>query len=466
MKIKFLTIFILFAVLINLGAFCKPPDKETKKATEPFSLEYWRVFEDDDAFEEIIGAYQAAYPYVTVNYRKYRYEEYEDELLNAMAEDRGPDIFSIHNTWIEKYKNKISPMPDTVNIAQKVSVGSIKKEIVTQINTVKMPDFTDLKTDFLDVVYDDVVLDYSDPDLKDEIKRVFGLPLFVDTLALYYNRDLLNNAGITEPPEYWDEKFQEYVKKLTRQSSKGRIIQSGISFGGSENVERFSDILALLMMQNGATMISSRGYPTFHIELENSRRKNYFPGLEALRFYTDFANPGKEIYCWNSTLDNSLEAFINGRLAFMPGYAYHMPIIKSRASKLNFGITKMPQIEGNDSINFANYWVETVSRKSEHPGQAWHFIKFMTDEERVGTFLNIAKKPTARRALIEGQKEDKDLKIFADQLLTSKSWYRGYDVKSAEVAMGDMVDEMIEGISEEEEIISKGAAKVRQTIRK
>ena len=82
---------------------------------------------------------------------------------------------------------------------------------------------------------------------------------------------------------------------------------------------------------------------------------------------------------WNNFMPNSLESFMAGKTAFFFGYSYHIPIIKAQAPKLNFEITQVPQI-GNP-VNFANYWTETVSKKSKHVDEAWSFILFITTNQ-------------------------------------------------------------------------------------
>ena len=280
----------------------------------------------------------------------------------------------------------------TTTMAYPVVTGTVKKETIMQMLTNRSLSLREIKDNFVDVVAKDVILD----------NKVYGLPLSVDTLAMFYNKDLLNNAGISEVPRYWNREFLNAVKKLTKQDPKRGLIQSGVAMGGSNNIERYSDILMLLMMQNGATIINDSNQVVFNSIPEFARETGYNPGLEALRFYTDFANPGKESYTWNNELGNSLEMFSSGNLAIMFGYSYHIPLIKAAAPKLNFSVSKFPQIEGNPptNINFANYWVETVSKKSTHKNEAWDFIQFMTKSEQVGSYLEKTKKPTALRSLI------------------------------------------------------------------
>ena len=454
MKKKILAIPLLLLFILLTGFGCKAVDRKTQAAMEPITLTYWRVFDDSDAFTEIIEKYKSLHPNITIEYRKLRYEEYENELLNAWAEDRGPDIFSIHNTWLRKYQNKLAPLPAQITMSYLVEKGTVKKEIVPELRTLKTLNTKDLKNNFADVVASDVIFDDG---------QIYGLPLSIDTLALYYNRDLFNGAGITQAPSYWNKEFQQDIKKLTKQDPKKGIIQSGVAMGTASNIERYSDILSVLMMQNGAIMAIGPQI-NFHTTPPNIKGA-YNPGLEALRFYSDFANPLKEVYAWNKEMPNSVESFTSGNLAMFFGYSYHLEQIKSQAPTLNFGIAKLPQIEGNPlPVNYANYWVESVSKKSKHSNEAWDFIQFLTKEENAKIYLEKTKKPTALKSLINSQKDSESLGIFAEQILSAKSWYRGRSVNDAERALKEMI-EMVPVMPEKiGDIIRDGANKVQQTI--
>lgn len=449
------SVFVLLLVFILTAGFgCKTTDKEAQKANQPITLTFWQTFDDSDAFSEIITKYQALHPNIKIDYRKLRYEEYENELLNAWAEDRGPDIFSIHNTWIKKYQPKLSPLPAEITMAYLVEVGTIQKEKVPQLKTTKSLTVRDLKNNFADVVISDVVL---------EDGKIYGLPLSVDTLALFYNRDLLNSAGISTPPSYWNKEFQQNVKKLTKIDPLKGLTQSGIALGTAKNINRFSDILSVLMMQNGAVMQNGTRV-AFHTVPETITA-GYNPGLEAVRFYTDFANPNKEVYSWNDEQINSLEAFSSGQLAMFIGYSFNIETIRSQNPKLNFDIAPLPQIEGNPiKTNFANYWITSVSKKSKYSNEAWDFIQFLVKEENAKLYLTKTKKPTALKSLINFQKDDERLGVFAEQILSAKSWYHGKSINDAEKAIGEMIDLFLSNPYKIQDILNEGALKVQQTI--
>ncbi|MFC1612564.1 ABC transporter substrate-binding protein [Patescibacteria group bacterium] len=445
-------IISILALLALSGAVCKALPKEVAERTKPVQLTYWRVFDDSDAFNQAIIEYNKIHPNVNVSYRKLRFDEFEQKLLDALAEDRGPDIFSIHNTWMLGYQSKLLPLPETLTLPYRTVKGSIRKEVTWTLNTKRATTLRQLESKFVDQVSEDVVID----------EQIYGLPLSMDTLALYYNKELLNAAGIPEPASDW-QTFQEHIKKLTRQDSEGDIVIAGAALGSANNVERSSDILSILMMQNGTKMMD-RGRASFDITPVELEGREIPPGMEALIFYTDFASPQKEVYTWNETLPNSLDAFIQGKAAYFFGYSYHLPVINARAPKMLFGIAKLPQIQGNKEINFANYWTEVVSKKTTHPDEAWDFVQFITDTENVAKYLEKTKKPTALRGLIQKQSEDIDLFAFVAQVLTAESWYKGKNASATETALREIITDVLQGTRTLEEALKFGVSKVNQTL--
>lgn len=427
-----------------LGQGCAAgPDPAAVAAAKKTDLNIWSVVDDGDVYEQIIADYRALHPFVTVNYRRFRIEEYEDQLLNAFAEDRGPDIFLIHNTWVGKYMSKLLPMPPSTKIAELVTQGTLKKEVVPVLQTMPSVSIRQFKTDYPDVVVQDFLRTVNvstKSDTRDMQSRVIAMPVSVDTLAMYANKDLLNAAGIATLPTTWDA-FQEAVKKLTKLDANGEILQSGAALGTSANVERAPDILSVLMMQNGAQMVGPDNNPTFQsIPEKLSGLRDQPPSYQALAFYTDFANPAKDVYSWNAKQPNSLDAFVQGKTAFFFGYSYHLPTIRARAPKLNLAIAQLPQIEGNPVANFANYWGWTVSKKTKVSDIAWNFLNFLHTPDEAKKYLTAAKRPAALKSLLPSQAEDEDVGVFASQVLTAQSWYRGNDPRAADAALNALID--------------------------
>lgn len=456
---RIISLGVLASLLLTLGAGCGGSDSSAR--LEDVTLKYWRVFDNDDTFDEIIDAYTDLHPNVDIQYKKLRYDEYEDELIRALADGEGPDIFAVHNDAMETYKSLMMPMPASTTITYQEERGTIRKEVVTVEKTNTTLTKKALKDSFVDVVTDDVVLDYQ-PDPKVEAEeRIFGLPLSVDTMVLFYNKELLNAAGIAEPPTTWTE-FQDAVEKLTVIDSTGQITQSGAAIGTSKNVERAVDILSVLMLQNGTDMTDERGRVAFHTVPDDAPRDT-FPGLDAVSFYTEFADPTKKVYTWNDTFPDSFTAFANGQTAFFFGYSYHIAQLATSAPKLTYAIAPLPQIANGREVNYANYWIEAVSKDTKYEDWAWDFIQFAADKENVDSYLAAAQKPTALRSLINGQLSDEQLGPFAEQLLTAESWYHGTDFAATEEALTQLIDTILSGTDDPEDAIEQAAKVVAQT---
>ncbi len=459
----------LFLVVSLFGQGCTAgPDPAAAKAATKTELVVWNVVDGEDTYGPVLADYHALHPFVTITYRRFRLEEYESQLLNALAEDRGPDVFMIHNTWVGKYMPKVLPQPLSTHVAVMTQQGTLQKTVVPVLVTNPTLSVKNMKNNYADVVAKDFIRYVNmspTPDKRDMQQRVIGLPLSVDSMALYANKDLMNAAGIPTLPDSWDA-FQADVKKLVKLDADGQILQAGAAIGTSSNIDRAPDILALLMMQNGAQMVDDSGFPTFQtIPAKLSGLRDTPPAYDALNFYTDFANPAKDVYTWNAQQPNALDAFIQGKTAFYFGYSYDLPTIKASAPKLNLAIAPMPQIAGNPVANFANYWAWVVSKKTKNPDISWDFLNFMQQPTETSKYLALAKRPAALKSLLTAQVEDEDIGVFASQVLTAQSWYRGTDPASADVAFNEMIDLTASSTPEHLGAIVSGAAeKITQTV--
>lgn len=429
-----LALFLLAGVFVISGCGCKE-----KVARYKVDLEVWGVIDDSDAYAEIIQNYRELNPNVgEINYKKQRIETYERDLLDALASGKGPDIFFIHNTWLPKFSNKVVSAP---------------KEILTEQK---------FRQNFVDVVADDFIS-------KGEI---FAVPLSVNSLALYYNRDLFNAAGISAPPRTWDE-FLTVSEKITRVNFSGEISPAGAALGTAININRATDILTMLMFQDGAQLRDERGGVNF------SRDKN---AQKALELYTSFANSSKPNYTWNPKMHYSIDAFSEGTLAMMFNYSWQIPAVKSKAPKLNFAVAEIPQKDLGNPVNYANYWgyavtsnkvIEADPRSNLTPvtndlrvAEAWKFLTYLTTKTEMQlsapasktavvkkiasnfdpaeNYLKKTGQPAARRDLIEMQKTDVELGVFAKGNLVAKSWLQNDSVLVESIFMG-MIDDVNRG---------------------
>ena len=146
------------------------------------------------------------------------------------------------------------------------------------------------------------------------------------------------------------------------------------------------------------------------------------------------------------------------------GYSDYLNLIKEQAPKLNFDIIKVPQISSSlKEVNYANYWLETVSKKTKHPHEAWAFVLHATEAQNAKTFVERAKRPTVHRSLIQFQLEDFDLAPFASSVLTAKTWYQGKKYSLVKEAFREMTENVLSGQKTIQEAIQYCVQRVNLT---
>lgn len=377
---------ISFFVIVAIGMFAGIiPGLRTPGDIAPeLELNVWGVV-DENYLYDTFAAYNDTRRNITINYTQIDSKNYESILINALAAGTGPDVFMFHSSWLPKHADKITPAPDTLTLEQFRGL----------FPTVTEQDFA--------------------PD-----KVIYALPLYIDTLALYYNEDIFDSAAIAVPPRDWLE-FQNIIPKLRQISPQGQLVRSAAAIGGSNATTPYaSDVLSLLMLQSGTQMTDSIFSRATFAESVNG----FYTGLDALQFYTKFTNTKDIYYAWDESLGSATDAFAQGKTAMLFGYRDTEKLIKEKSPLLRFKATAMPQPNTTDpAVNYADYWGLAVSAKSQWPTWGWDLIQELTaNETNAEAFLHVSGLPPALRSLIQKYSADPDLGVFARQTLTARSW--------------------------------------------
>jgi len=370
-RILTMLVVLLVIVGIGVGGFF---GYQYFTASKQVTLTYWGLWEDNGTIQTMLTDFQTKNPSIKVQYVKQSPKQYRERLQAAIARGDGPDVFEFHNTWVPMLRNELSPAPAT---------------------TITPAEFS---TTFYPVATADLVGGSS----------VYGMPMMIDGLGLYYNVDILSAVGV-KPPTTWPELLNVVPKLTVRVDTQ--IQKSAIALGTTGNVENFSDIVALMMMQNGAKLASPTGK-----EAEDT-----------LTFYRKFANPSDLVYTWNDTMDNSVYAFASGKTAMIIAPSWRVFDVKQISPSLNFKVAPVPQLPGN-TVNWATYWVEGVSTKSKSQAAAWSFVKYLTSRDTVTKLYAEAAKarlfgePYARIDLGSSLATDPYVGAYISEAPTAKSF--------------------------------------------
>ena len=397
----------------------------------PVTLEFWGLYDDLKIWQPLFDAFRKDNSNVSFNYTQMNPDTYEKDLVEALASGKAPDIIMFHSSWLPKHGNKISPLPQTLMTLR----------------------------DFQDTFPDIATVDFVSK------SQIYALPVWTDVLAMFYNKDLFNTAGIATPPKTWDD-FIKVVQKLSSKDKFGNLTKSGAAMGTANNVNNAADILSLLMIQAGAKMISDDGTQAVFDRPIIVDSSTYLPGESALRFYTDFATPKSGAYSWNDRMPNSFDAFTSGQTAIIFDYGVNVSKIKQKAPNLHLGIAPVPQLKNaTKAVNYADFWGYSVPLASKNPETAWKFLVYLTTYDTNKFFSNAVLRLAARRDVIAEEQTSPDLGVFADAILSATNWYR-IDPIQIESIFKDMINAVVLNSEKPANAISDAATKVTFLMKK
>ena len=138
-------------------------------------------------FRNIVSDFQAANPGVTINAEEIGWDNLQQRLTTDISGGTPPDIAVIATRWLLDYAQQ--------NVAE-------------PLDGYLTPQF---KSQFYDTL------------LKPSTVggKLYGVPFDASTRALFYNKDLLQQAGVAQPPTTWDD----------LRNAAGKIKQAGKAYG-------------------------------------------------------------------------------------------------------------------------------------------------------------------------------------------------------------------------------------------
>jgi ABC-type glycerol-3-phosphate transport system substrate-binding protein len=390
---------------------------ESNDSQKTTTLEFWNVFDTSEEVKPLLEDFTANTG-IKVNYRNFTdLEEYKQTLLLELAAGEGPDILAIHDSWISKYRNLLTPLPTELGYSPK-----------------------NVEVEFVDAVKQAVVFEEEIPESDKEKGRVpkiqvLGLPMYVETLALYYNQSFFRNI-LSKPyaaPELTWGGVRDDSTELTVKDNLDLdgFKLSGIALGRMDNISRGLDLFYNIYKQFGGADLQNADKES----KRDSKGNSYNPFTTAVEFFTGFTNPENKEYCWSGRIaadypEKELVAFARGEVAMIGGYSYYYEEIKNLIEQLqkagqktilteDVKIAPIPQLydprSGNPKSAVADFFALAVAKSSKNPFASWQLILSLTNRETQTKYHEATNKPTSRRDLIQVQEEDPLYGVFAEQ---------------------------------------------------
>ncbi|MBP6925796.1 MAG: extracellular solute-binding protein [Candidatus Pacebacteria bacterium] len=424
-------LLIVFGVFIAAGmaifsGFIPVGEKASEQQVLSGELTIWGTF-PPGFFKTYFDPLTQEYDGLILNYVSKNPDTYYDELVQALAAGVGPDLFFLDHNRIVEHKNKVLPVP----------YENYPKET------------------FLNQFVDEAQL-YLTPE------GILAFPFLGNPLVLYYNRDLMNNSFILEPPKYWDE-LLTMAPMLTQKNETGQITRSAIALGTATNVNHNKDIIATLAMQGEVPLVSQATDGSF---VESFYGANPDGSIaSALRFYTSFADPQQTHYSWNTSLRNSQDAFVAEDTVMYIGYASEMQAIRSQNVNLNFNVALLPQTrDGKLQLTTARMTGLAISKQSQNVATAFNLAVMLTNPDYNAIFSESFLLPPVRREVLQANvPAEPFMRVFYNSIIISRAWWDPRP-EVTDTLFARMITQTLSRLQEPEGTVREARAELRRLL--
>lgn len=432
-------VLLLITGIVLLLFRPEPETPELGQVSVPVTLTWWKPFYGNETYKDIIQDFKAlpGNDKVTIDLINKNYgdgKDYYRSIINDIARGAGPDIFTIRNDDLPAYKEFMTP--------NSLFAGQF---------------LNDYKQSFVDIA----VRDTMDRD------QVFAITSYVENLQLYYNKEILSQAGIALPPATWRD-LDIQLNTLNKRDSSGLSFRQnaialgtgGLGIGAEPNINRFQDIIPMMIFQSGGQIYDyqtgqvafARNANQGDIDTGNVTGSNFDtiddtnPTLNAINFYNSFADSRSTRYSWNTSSANNIDQFTEGKLAYLIHYKFMDDVISERNSRLKYDVARLPQLDQENKKTFGFFFMDGMSKELQEPENAAKrdaaekFLFYLSTKDVQNRLAALTKLPGARKDVITDQQQgDNKTAIFADGALYADNYYKP-QVEAVEQIWADMIE--------------------------
>jgi multiple sugar transport system substrate-binding protein len=333
-------LFMLAIIVFLIGSTVRFGKKKVIEAKKPVTLvfsQWWQDELEQNTLSAIIAEFEKINPGIKIQLDNRSYHEMENMILNGLNDKiagftenfLSADILALDPRWLYGLiqNDMLEPLAPYMQ----------KSEFIPA-----------LQTDGQERVYDE-----------------WAFPLVSFMAPLFYNIEVLKDAGFDRPPKNWSD-FLHYARTITDKDAGRFGTALSLSQGDPQGV--YVDIYSWIWASG--TVILNQGKPNF----------TALSVIETLEFLDNLYMEGliaPDIFL--KSREQKLEEFITGKLGMMIASVQDIEIVRERMGDAGFGITTIPGPDvylGKPAFGLTN-WYASISRESKHKDKAWAFISFL-----------------------------------------------------------------------------------------
>ncbi|MBV7337857.1 sugar ABC transporter substrate-binding protein [Chloroflexi bacterium TSY] len=338
------------SILILLIAACAPvgaPGAESSGAIaggdEVVTIKWfmrWDQTRVDNVAMPVIEAFEEQHPNIKVEFENIgRSSEYYQKLQTTIAAGLAPDVFypATHIAYALASKGGLLPIDDYIT------------------------------ADGLDMAkYDQSILE-----LYQQEGQQYCLPIDTAALVVFYNKEMFDAAGVAYPEAgwIWDDFLATALALTVDSDDDGQTDQFG--------VDVFTNYWPMVVWtQTGHALYDDIRNPTEFLGADED-------SVAAVQWLADLINVHGVMPSAEQRADIG-DMFVAGKAAMQVVGHWRVPRYLANAE---FAFDFAPLPVGKIAANRADGSCFAVSASSEHPDEAWEFVKFLAGPDSLGVSL-------------------------------------------------------------------------------
>lgn len=314
--------------------------------------------EEQELLTQTLDEFRAEYPNITVNHEVIA-DQYMDVIKTRLIGGEAPDVFYLDSSEAPGLASQGVLEPLDGYVTDEFDVADFEQPL---LNAFKFDGTT------------------------------YGFPKDYSTLALFYNKKMFADAGITGLPATW-EKFLEVSKQLTKDTDgDGKIDQYG--FGVAPELAR----QFYMAKAFGGNIVDEAGMAAFSTP----------EALQGLQLVIDqrlvektSAQPNEVGAGWGG------EMFGQGKAAMVFEGNWAIPYLQNNFKDIDFATGELPTVNGKQgTMAFTVAYV--MNKESKEKEAAWKLISYLTGKKGMKTWTSKGFALPARKSVAAELGYDKD----------------------------------------------------------
>lgn len=363
------------AATVSTAATAAAPEASTEVKQEPVTINFWHNFNAENEEtrtlrEVIISQFEEKFPYITVKETFYDWGTLHNNILAAIGANQLPDCSRVDAAWVPEFQSLNALVP-------------LNKE---------MPDFQEVAGNIMESTM-------STAKMGDDF---YGLGISTNTKILFYNKTLLEKAGVAVPVTL--DEFFAAARALTKKDGGRQLWGYAEPALGGWNICPF-------IWSNGGE-ITDPGNKTTTGYFNSDANIEIFQKLADL--YKDGAMTG-----FNSGDIPATDGFGNGTYAMLLDGPWKFAEL-TKFPDLVYGTAPMPAGKGGSVQVLGGE--DIVMYSSAQKEATWEFMKFITGKFSELEFAKCGQIPVNKEAISsETVKAITNFTPFLEAIKTSES---------------------------------------------